>query len=131
MENVEVENTNKILLPISLIHYIFDTYIGNNYNLLIHKEGSTDNDRSKLLSIELIMISRMEDYFKDVLLSIKFKRILCDEACKRGYLNTLKWARENDCDWDSWSCMYAAQNNHLHCLQWARENGCDWDWCIY
>ena len=69
--NVNNTNTNtntNAILPISLIHYIFDTYVGIDYKLLIHKEGSSDEDRSKVLSIELIMISMMEDYFKVVLL---------------------------------------------------------------
>ena len=111
----------------SLIHYIFDTYVGVDYKLLIHKEGSTDEDRNKLLSIELIMISRMEDYFVDVLLSPKFRQNLCNAACKRGYVNTLKWAREHGCDWDSYTCTVAAMNGHLNCLQWAREHGCPWN----
>ena len=67
MENNVNTNTNtNVILPISLINYIFDTYVGIDYKLLIHKEGSSDEDRSKVLSIELIMISMMEDYFKDV-----------------------------------------------------------------
>ena len=128
MENNVITNNNNtnIILPISLIHYIFDTYVGIDYKLLIHKEGSSDEDRSKVLSIELIMISMMEDYFKDVLLCNKFERRLCDEACIRGYVSTLKWARQNGCDWDSDTCKFAAWNGHLNCLQWARQNGCDW-----
>jgi hypothetical protein len=73
------------------------------------------------------MMWRMEDYFKNVLLSDKFKRVLCIEACKRGHVSTLKWARENGCPWDSDICSNAAENGHLNCLQWARENGCPWD----
>ena len=92
MENNNNNNNNNdsTILPMSLIHYIFDTYVGVDYKLLIHKEGSTDKDRSKVLSIELIMISRMEDYFVDVLLSDRLNRKLCYEACKRGFVNTLK-----------------------------------------
>ena len=37
------------------------------------------------------MISGMEDHFRDLLLSNKFKNILCDIACKKGYLSTLNW----------------------------------------
>ena len=125
--NVNTNNNNtNVILPISLIHYIFDTYVGIDYKLLIHKEGSSDEDRSKVLSIELIMISMMEDYFTDVLLCNKFNRKLCNEACKRGYVSTLKWARQNGCDWNSNTCKVAAENGHLNCLQWARQNGCDW-----
>jgi hypothetical protein len=130
LSTIEIETTGTSLLPvlpIPLIHYIFDTYIGIDYKLLIHKEGSTDEDRSKVLSIELIMICKMEDYFQDVLLSDKFIRKLCSEACKRGYLNILAWARENGCPWDSSTCCNAAKNGHLNILQWARQNGCPWD----
>jgi hypothetical protein len=120
-------NNVNVTLPLPLIHFIFDTYVGYDYKILIHKEGSSDEDRSKVLSIELIMISRMEEYFKDVLLSFKWKIILCKEACKRGYVHTLKWARENGCDWNSNILYAAAENGHLNCLQWAREHGCDWN----
>jgi len=27
-----------------------------------------------------------------------------------GHLEVLKWARENSCDWDNWTCAYAALN---------------------
>jgi hypothetical protein len=39
----------------------------------------------------------------------------------------LKWARENGCPWDSWTCEKAAKGGHLEVLQWAHENGCPWD----
>jgi hypothetical protein len=39
----------------------------------------------------------------------------------------LKWARENHCPWNDWTCTNAAQNGHLEVLKWARENGCPWD----
>ena len=72
-----MENDNNLnILPMSLVHYIFD-YLGNDYKLLIHKEGSTDEDRSKVLSIELIMMWGMEDYFEDVLLYYIFISTLC------------------------------------------------------
>ena len=83
-------NNGNVTLPMSLIHYIFDTYLSSDYKTLIHKEGSNVEDRNKVLPIQLIMISRMEDYFEDVLLSDKFKSKLCNEACKRGYVNTLQ-----------------------------------------
>ena len=123
--NMNNNNVN-VTLPVPLIHFIFDTYLGYDFKLL-HKEGSSDEDRSKVLSIELIMMWKMEDYFKDVLLSFKWEIILCKEACKRGYIHTLKWAREHGCYWNS-NILYAAaaENGHLDCLIWAREHGCDW-----
>ena len=44
-----------------------------------------------------------------------------------GHLDVLKWARKNDCEWDSWTCHRAAVNGHLHVLKWISENGCKWD----
>jgi hypothetical protein len=42
----------------------------------------------------------MEDYFEKVLLSNKFKHILCNEAARRGFLSTLQWAHRHKCPWD-------------------------------
>ena len=46
------------------------------------------------------------------------------EAALNGHLEVLKWARENGCPWDSFTCSYAALNGHLEVLRWAKENGC-------
>ena len=35
----------------------------------------------------------------------------------------LKWARENGCPWDEFTCSNAAKNGHFEILKWARENG--------
>ena len=47
-------------------------------------------------------------------------------GCKRGHLEVLKWARENGCQWNEWTCTNAAEGGHLDVLKWARENGCPW-----
>jgi uncharacterized protein YabN with tetrapyrrole methylase and pyrophosphatase domain len=39
----------------------------------------------------------------------------------------LRWARENGCPWDEFTCGGAAMGGHLEVLKWARENGCPWD----
>ena len=39
----------------------------------------------------------------------------------------LRWARENGCDWDAWTCLSAARGGQLGILQWLRANGCPWD----
>ena len=51
----EIDDGNNLIntdvtLPMQLIHHIFDTYMGTAYKLLIHKEGSSDEDRSKVNS---------------------------------------------------------------------------------
>ena len=55
------------------------------------------------------------------------KKDLCEDAARGGHLDVLKWARENDCPWDKWTCAFAAEGGHLEILKWARENGCPWD----
>jgi hypothetical protein len=62
-----------------LIHEIFD-YIHPDYKLLIHREGSTGIERAKLLCIDLIMTSGMEDEFMSVLLCRRFKSKLVKGA---------------------------------------------------
>ena len=48
-------------------------------------------------------------------------------AAFRGSVRLLKWARENNGDWNSGMCAYAAGNGHLPALKYLRENGCPWD----
>lgn len=39
-------------------------------------------------------------------------------------MEVLKWAKENGCLWDEWTCVEAARRNRqLEVLKWARENG--------
>ena len=111
-------NINNIILSTSLIHKVFE-YIDDDYKLLIHREGSTDEQRSKILSIELIMKSGLEEYFEDVLLCDRFRDKLCSEAASRGYASTLKWAREHGCDWDPIECRAVATRG-------GRQNILDW-----
>jgi hypothetical protein len=39
-------------------------------------------------------------------------------------LSVLKWARENGCEWNDWTCTEAAYLGHLEVLKWAISNGC-------
>ena len=115
-----------VILSTAEVHLILE-YIDSDFKLLIHREGSTDEQRAKRLSIEMIMRSGLEDYFQHVLLSRNFKDELCNMAARRGYVSTLKWARVHGCDWDKETCSAAAEGGHLDCLIWAREHGCDWN----
>ena len=92
------------MLSTAEVHLILE-YIDSDFKLLIHREGSTDEQRAKRLSIEMIMRSGLEDYFQHVLLSDRFKKRLCDRAARRGYVSTLRWARDHGCDWSSFTCM--------------------------
>jgi len=109
-----------------LIHNVFE-YIHRDFKLLIHREGSTDEERVKRLSIEVIMSSGLEDYFQEVLLCPRFQGILCNNAVRIGYISTLKWARDHRCHWNSTVTRTAASKGYLECLKWARENGCHWN----
>ena len=136
-DNIDSTVVEAVVLDTSLIHYILE-YIDSDLKLLIHREGSSDADRSKVLSIGLIMSSGLEDYFKNVILSKRFKAKYCSECAKRGQLDSLKWAREMGCPWgevdskrmklnSGGTCMEAAKAGHLHILKWLRKNGCPWN----
>jgi hypothetical protein len=51
----------------------------------------------------------------------------CSSVAMVGRLDILKWARENECPWNEYTCAMAAKGGHLEILKWARENGCRWD----
>ena len=51
----------------------------------------------------------------------------CSQAAEGGHLEVLRWIRTNDCPWDSYTCTWAAKGGHLEILKWAWENGCPWD----
>ena len=71
---------------------------------------------------------------KNLLQRGKLKKVVvCESAAEGGHLETLKWARENDCPWDERTCAFAAKGGHLEMLKWLRENDCPWDYqtCAY
>ena len=43
---------------------------------------------------------------------------------KNGHLECLKYAHENGCPWDEYTCTAAADYGHLEILQYAHDNGC-------
>lgn len=57
---------------------------------------------------------------------------LCSAAAKNGHLDVLKWLRKNNYEWE-YTCNHAAENGHLDVLQWAIDNGATWnsDTCKY
>jgi hypothetical protein len=50
----------------------------------------------------------------------------CRIAAKRGQLDCLKYLHENGCEWNEGTCNAAVWNGHLECLKYAHENGCPW-----
>jgi hypothetical protein len=115
------------VLSNKIIKYILE-FLDKDLKLLVCKVGSTNEERNKILSIELIMRSGLEEYFRDILLSNRFKEILCTEACNRGFLSTLEWAVNNGCELNPNTCAIAAYSGHLNILQWAKANGCNWNY---
>jgi len=63
----------------------------------------------------------------DIIKLLKKNIELASQLAKYGHLNILKWAKENGCPWDSWTCANAAYGGHFELLKYARENGCPWD----
>ena len=41
------------------------------------------------------------------------KKYVCNIAAENGWLDLLKWARKNGCDWNVLTCEHAAENGHL------------------
>ena len=57
----------------------------------------------------------------------KSPNLVCDFAAAWGCVRLLKWTRENNLDWSTYTCCNAALNGHLPALQYLHENGCPWD----
>ncbi len=48
---------------------------------------------------------------------------ICNEAAKNGKLKVLKWAKENGCPWDNWTCAKAcALHISLRSVEQVRQN---------
>ena len=81
------------------------------------------------------LIIRLLD--NDEALSLPYERVVgllgevaegvCNFAAYRGSVRLLKWARENNLDWNAFACSCAAYNGHLPALKYLHENGCPWD----
>ena len=82
----------------------------------------------------------------DEALSLPYERVVgllgeaansvCSDAASLGSVRLLKWARENNLDWDHGTCFCAANNGHLPALKYLHENGCPWEgitcyWAAY
>jgi hypothetical protein len=87
-----------------------------------HRIGMLDNDEALSLPYERV-VGFLAEAATDV----------CDYAALRGCVRLLKWARENNLAWRTFTCCCAAMKGHLHVLQYLHENGCPWDWrtCMY
>ncbi len=51
----------------------------------------------------------------------------CTYAAENGYLRCLRYAHNNDCPWDGLTCRIAAKNGNLDCLKYIHRNNCMYD----
>ena len=108
------------------------------YPLRFDFDAFPDKDSWKRPSLGIL---RLLD--NDEALSLPYERVVgllgetaenvCNYAAFRGSVRLLKWTRENNRDWGTWTCSYAALNGQLLVLQYLHENGCPWDsdTCMY
>jgi uncharacterized protein YabN with tetrapyrrole methylase and pyrophosphatase domain len=83
---------------------------------------------SKLNTMDYTMLHFTSKELRKYTTNKVYKKItMCERAAETGYLNVLKWARENNCSWNDWACHNAAYNDHLNVLKYLREYGCPWD----
>jgi hypothetical protein len=120
-----------------LLNYLFSipSFYGRQ-NIITKKEVQSLMELDKHLDIPKIEYVCNTDYLTMCAKLLKrgicpekefVYEIKCEKAAENGYLEVLKWARENGRPWDEYTCIYAATNGHLDVLMWARENGCPWD----
>ena len=61
----------------------------------------------------------------------KIERDYCTSIASNGYLELLKWAKQNGYPWNQYTfaniCKYAAKYGHLEMLKWAKLNECWWN----
>jgi hypothetical protein len=88
--------------------------------------GLLDNDEALSLPYE-----RVVGLLGDV--GLPGANNVCNYAAVRGSVRLLKWARVNNYEWGTYTCIWTAFNGHLHVLQYLHENGCPWDYltCCY
>jgi len=56
-----------------------------------------------------------------------YEHEICNNFAEGGYEDCLKYAHENNCIWNEWTCVRAAGGGYLNCLKYAHENGCPWN----
>ena len=53
-------------------------------------------------------------------------KLIFRNAANNGYLNVIRFAHVNKCNWDLTSSYRAAIGGHIHVLKWIKENGYEW-----
>ena len=85
------------------------------FTRLCHRIGLMDNDEALSLPYERV-VGLLGEAAKNV----------CSFAAMRGSVRLLKWVRENNLDWSTYTCSYAAEHGRLPALKYLHENGCPW-----
>ena len=101
----------------------FDAFPDMNYWMRWHLiTALMDNDEALSLPYERV-----------VGLLGRAANLVCDNAARRGSVRLLKWAREHNLVWGTYTYSLAAMNGHLSTLQYLHENGCPWnsETCLY
>jgi hypothetical protein len=80
--------------------------------------------------IKFTVNAAFEGYL-DVLIYLRnngcqWDQFTCAYAALMGHLELLMYLRKNKCKWNHWTCLYAARGGHFELLKWARENECNW-----
>jgi len=85
-----------------------------------------------LKDIEPIIFSYLSEPDKIKLLfahggKCKFIERFSEIAALNGNLVNMKWLKENNCPWGTWTFRNAAHNGNLDNMKWLKENNCPWD----
>ena len=57
--------------------------------------------------------------------------LVTSSAAREGHLDCLRYAHENGCPWHAGACEDAARRGKLDCLRYLHENGCPWNRWAY
>ena len=130
---LELEEVSEI--PIGLPFELTDTYL-EKYELSYDELGElTEEELSKWLELKSFLGyyesgEKYENEMKELRKVISeykesgvWNEGTCAGAALGGYLECLKYARENGCPWNENTCKNAAEYGHLDCLKYAHENG--------
>jgi len=91
-----------------------------------HLIGLLDNDEALSLPYERV-VELLDGAAVQKTHSDEVWDDVCLFAAIQGSVRLLKWTRENNRAWDTWTCSYAAHHGHLPALKYLHENGCPWD----
>jgi hypothetical protein len=54
-------------------------------------------------------------------------KIQVNDVVVNGDLECIKWLKEQNCPWDSWTFPFAAYYRNIEVMKWLKENNCPWN----